>query len=618
MPVSLQSKHARFFALQRQIKILEKRIAHLGQISFRYSIARLGVFVAGLFLSSAVHNFFSEWLGWLIALALTLSFGYLVYRHRRIEASLTRHKLWHEIKTTHIARIELNWDKLSPKLATSSQPDHPFELDLDLTGKRSLHALLDTAVSRKGSERLRDWLLATQPDPDTSLTRQALVRELKPLVLFRDKLTLTALHASESSRAHWESDTLVAWLEKSKLPKSVFPILVTLSLLAGINILLFALYQLGLLPNLWLYSFVLYVLIYFTQRNQISPLFQEALALENVLDKFKSVIHYLETETPKNKPHLTKLCAPILDVADKPSAQLRQIARIAQASQLQRNPFLWPVVNAIVPWDLYFVDRLHRSRAKIAALLPQWLDVWFELEALLSLANFAYLNPEYTFPKIISENTTDKKQERLLHGRALGHPLIEERKKVCNDFELAQQGEIVIITGSNMSGKSTFLRTLGINLCLAQAGAPVNASAFTCSPMRLFACIKVSDSLADGISYFYAEVRRLKALLTELEKREKLPLFFLIDEIFKGTNNRERLLGSNAYIRALTKQNGLGLVATHDLELVKLADEIASIKNYHFREDVLNGKMTFDYKLHTGPCSTTNALKIMKLEGLPI
>jgi hypothetical protein len=619
MPALLDnSKQARLRALQRQIKILEKRIAQLSQISFRYSIARLVFFIIGLFSSIAIHNFFSEWLGWLLAFALALAFGYLVYRHRRFEISLERHKLWHEIKSNHIARIELNWAKLSPKLSVAAEPAHPFELDLDLTGSRSLHTLLDTAISRKGSERLRHWLLNTKPNPEISLQRQALVRELAPLVLYRDKLTLTAMQASQNSRAHWESETLIAWLEKSKLPKIVFPILVLLSLLAGVNILLFTLHQVGLLPNVWLYSFVLYGILYFSQRNQINPLFQEALALENVLDKFKSVIEYIETQTPRDKPYLATLCAPILDASHKPSAQIKEIARIAQASQLQRNPFLWPVVNALLPWDLYFVYRLHRSRTQIARLLPRWLDIWFELEALLSLANFAYLNPEYAFPKIVSEGLSDRKQATLLYGEALGHPLIEAQKKICNDFELDKRGDIVIVTGSNMSGKSTFLRTLGINLCLAQAGGPVNARSFAFAPMRLFACIKVSDSLADGISYFYAEVRRLKALLLELEKPDSFPLFFLIDEIFKGTNNRERLLGSSAYIRALTAQNGLGLVATHDLELIKLADEIASIKNYHFREEVFNGKMTFDYTLHSGPCPTTNALKIMKLEGLPI
>jgi len=175
-----------------------------------------------------------------------------------------------------------------------------------------------------------------------------------------------------------------------------------------------------------------------------------------------------------------------------------------------------------------------------------------------------------------------------------------------------------MITGSNMSGKSTFLKTLGINLSLAFAGGPVCADHLETSPLRLFACIKVGDSVTDGFSFFYAEVKRLKTLLEELRNEQAFPLFFLIDEIFKGTNNRERLIGSRAYIRALVGQKGFGAISTHDLELTALAEAFPQIHNYHFREEVVDGKMVFDYKIHSGPCPTTNALKIMQLAGLPV
>jgi DNA mismatch repair ATPase MutS len=200
----------------------------------------------------------------------------------------------------------------------------------------------------------------------------------------------------------------------------------------------------------------------------------------------------------------------------------------------------------------------------------------------------------------------------------LGHPLIPVEKKVTNDFAINELGQVVIITGSNMSGKSTFLRTLGVNLCLAYAGAPVNATTFQTILFRIFTCIRVSDSVTEGYSYFYAEVKRLKALLVELEQPDSFPLFFLIDEIFKGTNNRERLLGSRAYIQAVVGRNCVGVVSTHDLELVKLADQFPQVTNAHFREEVVDGHMVFDYILRPGPSPTTNALKIMRMEGLPV
>ena len=169
-----------------------------------------------------------------------------------------------------------------------------------------------------------------------------------------------------------------------------------------------------------------------------------------------------------------------------------------------------------------------------------------------------------------------------------------------------------------MSGKSTFLRTLGTNLCLAQAGGPVNADHLQTQLFRLFTCIQVSDSLSNGISYFYAEVRRLRALLDAIREDSPYPLFFLIDEIYRGTNNRERQIGSQAFVQTLAQHCGVGLVSTHDLELVRLADQGGNILNYHFREDIRADRMVFDYLLRPGPCPTTNALKIMAIEGLPV
>jgi DNA mismatch repair ATPase MutS len=196
--------------------------------------------------------------------------------------------------------------------------------------------------------------------------------------------------------------------------------------------------------------------------------------------------------------------------------------------------------------------------------------------------------------------------------------LIADPARVTNDFTLQQMGEVIIITGSNMSGKSTFLRTVGANLALAYAGSTVSAQALECLPFRLFTSMNVSDSLSDGISFFYAEVRRLKALLEQLEMTHTLPLLFLIDEIFRGTNNRERQIGSRAYTQALAGKNGAGLISTHDLELAHLAENIPAVRNFHFREDIHDGKMVFDYQIRPGPSPTTNALRIMALAGLPV
>jgi DNA mismatch repair ATPase MutS len=290
---------------------------------------------------------------------------------------------------------------------------------------------------------------------------------------------------------------------------------------------------------------------------------------------------------------------------------LKRVERIASALGLRTNPILWFVVHAFVPWDFYFTYRLEFLKEDVARLLPGWLDAWYEIEALNSLANFAYLQPHYVFPDIVSKLN-------MFDAEALGHPLIKPEFKVCNDFEIGKHNKISILTGSNMAGKSTFIRTVGINLCLAYSGAPVNANRLAVSVFRIFTCIKVSDSVQDGLSYFYAEVKRLKSMLSVIEE-EGPPVLFLIDEIYRGTNSRERHIGSHALIRALSNRTtAVGIIATHDLELVTLADEIPGVTNFHLRDEVQHGKMVFDYLMRKGPSPTTNALKLMQMEGLPV
>lgn len=279
---------------------------------------------------------------------------------------------------------------------------------------------------------------------------------------------------------------------------------------------------------------------------------------------------------------------------------------------MRMNPVMSLLLNLICPWDFIFAALAARAREQAARNFPHWLDAWYELEALVSLANFAALNPNYTFPEIAHDGKPG------FEAKEIGHPLIPRDEKVCNDFSVEEPGQIVLITGSNMAGKSTFIKMVGVNLCLAYAGAPVSAAYLRTIPMRLHTCIRIRDSLTDGFSYFYAEVKCLKSLLVKLDQGDEMPVLYLVDEIFRGTNNRERLSGSRAYLRSASGKNGIGLLATHDLELAGLANESPLVKNYHFRDHIQEGQLTFDYKIKPGPSPTTNALKIMRMEGLPV
>ncbi len=589
--------------LQRHLRRLERRIRDLETRSEALIRQRLLAFFGGLFATLtalAIHN----GLALVVFIVTSVGFSVLVARHNRVKTTLDQFKGWHHIKVTHLARVTLDWDTLPPSKATAPRT-HPFALDIDLVGEYSIHRLLDTSVSQGGSDRLRDWLLATEPQ-----SRQPLVKELLPLAAFRDRLALNATLATHRQPDKWDADRLLRWAE-SPDQAGGWLVLLFLAALSGINIVLFLLFNLAGLPPLWVVSFVLYVIVSSLQWRRLGGLFSEGLALQNQVMRLRAIFRHLETTAYSGKPHLKALCAPFLDRDQRPTAQLRRLSLITAAASIQRNPVLWIILNLIVPWDVFFASLLERNKGELAAVLPGWLDVWYELEALGSLANFAYLNPEYTFPRV-------DLAIKGLHGDQLGHPLIPKAEKVCNDFVLRDTGQVVIITGSNMSGKSSFLRTLGVNLVLAYAGTVTNADHFETGTLRLYTAIRVTDSVVDGISYFYAEVKRLKALLDAVKADDPRPVFFLIDEIFRGTNNRERLVGSQSYIMALVGGNSLGLIATHDLELANLADTIREVSNFHFRETVANGRMVFDYTIRPGPSPTTNALTIMRLEGLPV
>lgn len=611
------TQQERLNAFQRQVQRLQQRIEQLDRRSNRYGWARVCIFFGGLLPGLGVGFLLGWWVGVLCFALAMLLFSIVAVYHQQIDRSLTRHRVWLHLKETEIARIRLDWNSIPDAYAPEQQVEHPFEIDLDITGKHSLHRLLNTAISSEGTRRLRDWLLNTRPDLEIIQKRRALIQELIPMSAFRTRLTMKASLAARHVSAQLEGQRLLRWLDEQKKPANLLPFILFSHLLTILLLLLLALNLLALLPQYWIVVLIVAIIFLAVSKEKRGNLFEDAYYLRDAFAQLNAVFSYLETYRYGHHQHVRRLCEPYFSAGHRPSVLLRRVERIAAGATLERNGMVWLLVNLLLPWDFYLAQRFYRYREHIAAHLPTWLETWFELEALNSLATFAYLHPEYTLPEIHSSVDSEHPMPLCAHG--LGHPLLPSEEKVVNDFSMQRIGEIAILTGSNMAGKSTFLRTLGINLCLAYSGAHVNATAFETALFRIFSCIKISDSVTEGYSYFYAEVRRLRALLDELEQPgSSLPVFFLIDEIFRGTNNRERRVGSEAYIRALVGKNCLGLLATHDLELVKLAEVLSQVENYHFREEVIDGQMTFDYLLRPGPCPTTNALKIMQMEGLPV
>ncbi|MBA3870218.1 MAG: hypothetical protein H0X30_13820 [Anaerolineae bacterium] len=595
------TRATRISYLERGIHQLEARLQVTRQQNNRLVWARLIVFLvaAGLALGLWPTNTLLAIICGVVGIVI---FGVLVGRHNRVRAVIARSEMWIDIKQAQIARAQLDWSNIPLPPAFTPSEDHPYENDLDISGAQSLQHLLDTSATIQGSSRLRKWLLTTLLDAALIRQRHAFLDEMQPS--FCNRLTLEArLRAGDEKRL--DTRGLSNWIAEpvsGGISGRFVALLVGLCLL---TILLFALWRIVPIPPIWAISFLVYFGLSLSRVRAVLPVLDEAFAVQGILNSLTGVFGYLEKYPFRDKPQLARLCAPFQS-AERPSSQLRSLNVIVSAASLRNNFVLWGVLNALMPWDIFTAYRLATLRQKLSTLIPAWLDVWAELEALSALQTFAYLNPDYTRPQLEAEGMT-------FTTVALGHPLIDHEERVCNDFQMDTQ-QVTMLTGSNMSGKSSFLRTLGINLVLTNAGAVVNASSLHTSLFRVYSCIKVSDSLAEGYSYFYAEVRRLKALLNALERPDSLPLFFLIDEIFKGTNNRERLLGSEAYIHALLGKKGTGAISTHDLELASLT----GLSNYHFADQVLDGQLTFDYKLRVGVSPTTNALRIMRLAGLPV
>ena len=606
----------RLQSLHRTIRRLDRFLARAKQASDRFTRWRLAIFLCGA--AVTVTLFHQAWYhAGNVSLALFLLIFFAVARyHTRLEEKTHRLNVWRRIKTAHVARLRLDWSGV-PVPDMPAAENHPYAADLDLIGPHSLFHLLNTCRSSNGRERLTDWILRQPPDAAAWSSRRALVQELAGLPLFRDRLALEAALVGESEL---DGLRIHAALQSPAGFPGLRPILAIEAILALATPVLLLASDLTGLPEYWALTLTAYAAIYLLTTSKTGPVFTRALSLHDELNKLGAVFRFLERRSYGPTPRLERLCAPLLGHRHTPSRYIRRLARVAHALSIRAHPLVHVALNLLMPWDLLFTYRLERLRHRVVAHVPQWLEMLAEIEAAASLATFAYLHPAYAWPAPLpaSQDRDGSESPARLTATALGHPLIPSAHRVTNDLDLRERGRILLVTGSNMSGKSTFLRTIGINTCLAQAGGPVCATAFDWSWVRMACCIRVDDSLEAGLSFFYAEVKRLKRLLDAAQSHDAPPVLFLIDEIFKGTNNRERLIGSRAYIEALATSNGFGLVTTHDLELAEMDRTIPRLANAHFQESVHGSQLRFDYKLRPGPCPTTNALRIMALEGLPV
>ena len=602
-------------ALTRLLRRGDRLAAQGNATSQRFSRWRLSIFLMGAVTCVTLYQHAWFQTGNIVLLIFLAGFLTTTWFHQRLKSRLHRLDLWVAIKKDLLARLQLDWPNMHVQ-THHHPPHHPYALDLDLAGPHSLLALLDTTFSSNGHTRLQSWVFqANDPESDGLPwhIRQTLIRELTPLSRLRDRCLLATQLISPNPL---DGTRILSLLEQPISIPNLSLLIMAASSLCALTIMLGFWTLLTGASNFWVLSLIIYVLLYFSLSGSIAPLFGRVLALHIELEKLVTVISTLERSNFSNQPTIRQQCKKLLTNDNRPISCLKQLGRICHGLSVKAHPLIHLGLNALVPWDLIYVGKLNRLIMKLQQTLPQWLETIGQFDAASALARFAYVNPDYQWPQL--EVAHDPQRPPGITAHEIGHPLIERSHRITNDLDLRGEGHMLLVTGSNMSGKSTYLRTVGINICLAQAGGPVCATTFSWSWFRLYCCIRVTDALDEGLSYFYAEVKRLKVILDAVHSITSRPVLFLIDEIYRGTNNRERLAGSEAFVQVLQKSRALGMISTHDLELTRLAGTNGHIRNAHFQESVEDGALHFDYQLRPGPCPTTNALRIMAQEGLPV
>jgi len=479
---------------------------------------------------------------------------------------------------------------------------HPYAEDLDLFGTGSLFELLSNARTRVGEETLARWLLEPA-EPEAIRPRQSAVIELRPRLELREDLALLGegIHTGSDAQALTDWAAAPPWAISTTTRISA-------KALALLAVLTLALWIAGFGWLLFLTALLLGQLFTFKFRIPVDQVVSAIDGPGRELRLLSEVLRRLEREN-FSSPRLVELRA-ALDVKGlAPSQQIAKLNRLIEMLDSRRNLFFAPVATILL-WPIQCAIAIEDWRQSSGPAVARWLAAVGELEALGALAGYSYEHPHDPFPELIDGGA-------CFDGEGLGHPLVPEARNVRTDLRLSDEPSVLIVSGSNMSGKSTLLRTVGTNTVLALAGAPVRARSLRLSPLQVGASIRVQDSLQAGASRFYAEITRLRQIVELTDGT--LPVLFLLDEILHGTNSHDRRIGAEGVVRGLIERGAIGLVTTHDLALTRIVEELGSrAANVHFEDHLEGGRMSFDYLLRPGVLQRSNALELMRSVGLKV
>jgi len=585
----------------RRLAAWNLRAAAGRKVGNRLSWLRMGVFAAGAVLLWPV--LWRGTLGWAWLLVPVAAFAATAVVHDRVIRRRRRAERAVEHYELAIARVEERWAGRGAAGEEFAGAEHPYASDLDVVGPGSLFQRINSARTLPGERTLAGWLCAAAPAEEVR-ARQEAIAELRDREDLREDL---ALLGEEVGRGV-HPVALRAWSASARGLPAGWPAggAAALGIVQSAALLWWAVSPVGGLAFVAaMVAAMAFVSVY---RGRIGHVLHGAEHSSQELELLGQILARLERERFR-APRLERLRSALDSHGRSPSRCIARLARLVQIDESRDNLIFKPFAAlGLVGAQLAFA--MERWRAESGDAVGRWLDAVGEIEALASLAGFAFDNPGDPFPEIVSAGPT-------IEAEGLGHPLIPDGRNIRNDIRLGPSERLWIVSGSNMSGKSTFLRTIGVNVALALAGAPVRARRMKLSPLAVGACMRVHDSLQQGTSRFYAEIRRLRGIVDLAASSP--PLLFLLDEILHGTNSHDRRIGAESVLRGLVERGAIGLVTTHDLALAAIADALgARAANVHF-EDCLEGdRITFDYRLRPGVVERSNALALMKAVGLAI
>jgi hypothetical protein len=592
--VSPANQYSRRLELrEQQARALDKVHARVGAI--RLSLAALIAIAA--FWSLQRHAFDSAWL-----LTGVAAFAGLVVFHQKVRRSRRVAERAIAFYRNGLARIEDEWAGSAQQGSQFDDPHHVYASDLDLFGKGSLFELLCGVRTRMGEQRLAHWLLSPAP-LEVIRQRQASVTELKSLLDLREDLAVLGEHANVGVHPA----ALLEWAGKpNRLGAGwMFWTAVLFPILAAAAVLFWWWSGIG---SPFFLVVLIEAVILFGLRDPVNEVLSGSEAAFEDLQLFRDLLRRVEAEQFAAPP-LRTLMSKLSSHAVKASRAIGHLSTIVNFAGSRRNQII-AVLAVPLMYPLLVALAAERWRRIHGGVVEGWVETIGEFEARLCVAAYAYEHPADSFPEFVDGPAT-------FSGTGLGHPLIPESRCVRNDVNITGSTRILLVSGSNMSGKSTLLRTVGINTVLAMAGAPVRAQALRLTPLQVGASIRINDSLHEGSSRFYAEITRLRQLFDLADGT--LPLLFLLDELLQGTNSWDRREGAEGIVRALAARGAIGLISTHDLALTDISGlEAGTLCNVHFQDELHNGRMTFDFKLRDGVVTKSNAMELMRSIGLEV